>query len=171
MKGLIIMFMVGLYFICSVVNVTLNTLKALFLARYNSKMLNCIVNAVTYGFYTIVLKQIAEIDLITAVVVTILTNIIGVYISLEILGKIEAKTQMYKISMTTNEKINKKITDKLNTYGIGYTSNKVTYHDNTVYSIDIYTDNKTEKNIVKEILNGYKGVQIRYHVTLLKTNL
>lgn len=147
------MFSIFIYFICSVINVILNTLKSLILARYNNKMLNCGINAITWGFYTIILKQIADTNLITAVVVTILTNIIGVYVSLDILTKIETATKLYKISITLKDA---QIENILNKYQLEYAINKVKYKSKTFYNIEIYAKGKTEKNIIKEIITDYE---------------
>lgn len=151
-----------LYFICSTVNVILNTVKSLFLIRYNNKMLNCAANAITYGFYTVVLKQIADTDLVTAVVVTILTNIIGVYVSMAITDRIDTASKLYKISLTAKDTT---VEQDLIKYQLEYAINPVTYKGITLYNVEVYAKGKTEKNIMKELLAKYK---INYNIQELK---
>ena len=73
-----------LFCICSLVNVILSTLKTLIMVNAGEKMA-ILINAVCYGFYTFVVKQLAEVDYATAVIVTILANIIGVWVSYRIM--------------------------------------------------------------------------------------
>ena len=63
------------FIICSLVNVILSTLKTLIMvnAGRNSAI---IINAVCYGFYTLVVKQLTSVDYVTAVLVTIGANIV-----------------------------------------------------------------------------------------------
>ena len=75
-----------IFFICSLINVMLSTLKTILTVKA-SKGVATIINAITYGFYAIVVKQLASLDLITTVTVTIITNIIGVYVSMWLLER------------------------------------------------------------------------------------
>ena len=68
-----------IFFLCSLINVMLSTLKTILTVKA-SKGIATLINAITYGFYAIVVKQLASLDLITTVSVTIITNIIGVYV-------------------------------------------------------------------------------------------
>lgn len=87
-----------IFFICSLVNVMLSTCKTVLTVKA-SKSTATIINACTYGFYAIVVKQLASFDLIYTVTVTIITNIIGVYVSLWILEKF-AKDKLWKFEVT-----------------------------------------------------------------------
>ena len=75
-----------IFFVCSFINVMLSTMKSILTVR-STKNVAAIINAVTYGFYAIVVKQLADLDIPITVVVTILTNLIGVYLSMWILDK------------------------------------------------------------------------------------
>jgi len=89
---------VGVFFICSLVNVMLSTCKTVLTVKAK-KGTATLINACTYGFYAIVVKQLASFDLIYTVTITIITNIIGVYASLWILEKF-SKDKLWKIEMT-----------------------------------------------------------------------
>lgn len=86
------------FFFCSLVNVMLSTCKTVLTIKA-SKVTATFINACTYGFYAIVVKQLANIDLVYTVVVTILTNIIGVYVSLWLMEKF-TKDRLWKIELT-----------------------------------------------------------------------
>lgn len=89
---------IAIFFICSLVNVMLSTCKTVLTVKA-SKSVATVINACTYGFYAIVVKQLASFDLIYTVSVTIITNIIGVYISLWILEKF-ARDKLWKFEVT-----------------------------------------------------------------------
>ena len=63
--------MVIIFIVCSLVNVILSTLKTLIMVNAGRGSA-IIINAVCYGFYTLVVKQLSSVDYITAVIVTIL---------------------------------------------------------------------------------------------------
>ena len=134
--------------ICSLVNVILSTLKTLIMvnAGRNSSIA---INAICYGFYTLVVKQLGAVDYITAVVVTILANIVGVWISYKIMDLFK-KDKLWRITVTLKSK---KALDEckanLEKYNIGFTPIEKT---NT---IDIYSYNQKESAIIKNILGNY----------------
>lgn len=136
------------FIICSLVNVILSTLKTLIMvnAGRNSAI---IINAVCYGFYTFVVKQLAEVDYWTAVLVTIGANIVGVWISYKIMDLFK-KDKLWRITVALK---NKKALDEcmknLEKYNIGFTPIEKTN------SIDIYSYNQKESAIIKNILGNY----------------
>ena len=138
-----------IFAICSLVNVILNTLKSLVMIG-GSKKMAIIVNAITYGFYTLVVKQLGSVDYVTAVVVTIITNIIGVWLSYGIIDMFK-KDKIWRITVTLKDSKNvAECITNLNTYNIGYN------HIMGTNSIDIYSDNQKESRIVKSILDNYE---------------
>ena len=108
-----------------------------------------IINAVCYGFYTLVVKQLSSVDYATAVIVTILANIIGVWISYKIMDLFK-KDKVWRITVTLKSK--KELTEciaQLEKYNIGFTPIEKTN------SVDIYSYNQKESEIVKNILENY----------------
>lgn len=136
------------FIICSLVNVILSTLKTLIMvnAGRNSAI---IINAVCYGFYTLVVKQLTSVDYVTAVLVTIGANIIGVWVSYKIMDLFK-KDKLWRITVTLKSK---KALDEcmknLEKYNISFTP---IVHTN---SLDIYSYNQKESAIVKNILGNY----------------
>ena len=134
--------------VCSLVNVILSTLKTLIMVNAGEKM-SILINAVCYGFYTLVVKQLGAVDYATAVIVTILANIVGVWISYRIMA-LFSKDKVWRITATLKDR---KEFDEciglLRKYNIGFS-----YIEQTK-AIDIYSYNQKESGIVKNILSNY----------------
>lgn len=154
---MIIEFATIVFFICSLVNVMLSTLKTILTVKA-SKGVATIINAITYGFYAIVVKQLASLDLITTVTVTIITNIIGVYVSMWLLEKTK-KDCLWKISVTTKDNT---LVEKLEKFSISYVINPVQYKKQTYYNIDVFSENQKDSSIIENILKEYK---VKYNIT------
>ena len=154
---MIIEFATIVFFICSLINVMLSTLKTILTVKA-SKGVATIINAITYGFYAIVVKQLASLDLITTVTVTIITNIIGVYVSIWLLEKTK-KDCLWKISVTTKDNT---LVEKLEKFSISYVMNPVQYKKQTYYNIDVFSENQKDSSIIENILKEYK---VKYNIT------
>ena len=146
-----------IFFICSLINVMLSTLKTILTVKA-SKGVATIINAITYGFYAIVVKQLASLDLITTVTVTIITNIIGVYVSMWLLERTK-KDCLWKISVTTKDNT---LVEKLEKFSISYVMNPVQYKNQTYYHIDVFSENQKDSSIIENILKEYK---VKYNLT------
>ena len=152
-----------IFTVCSLVHVILSTMKTILTVR-STKVVASVVNAVTYGFYAIVVKQLASLDLIVTVIVTIATNLIGVYLSMWIMDKMK-KDCLWKISITTKDK---SIVKKIENFDIEYTLSPIQYKKETYYSIEIFSKNQKDSSIIKNILNEYK---VKYNVTEITKTL
>lgn len=154
---MLIMQTIIIFFFCSLVNVMLSTSKSILTVK-GGKGTATIANAVTYGFYAVVVKQLATLDLSTTVVVTIVTNVIGVYSSMWILEKTK-KECLWKISATLKDTT---IVEKLKPFAIDCLVNEVVYNNKRYYCIDIFSKGKRDSEIIKEILHGY---DVKYNIT------
>ena len=152
-----------IFTVCSLVNVILSTMKTILTVR-STKVVASIINAVTYGFYAIVVKQLASLDLTVTVIITIATNLIGVYISMWIMDKMK-KDCLWKISVTTKDK---SIVKKIENFDIEYTMSPIQYKKETYYSIEIFSKNQKDSSIIKNILNEYK---VKYNITEITKTL
>ena len=152
-----------IFTVCSLVNVILSTMKTILTVR-STKIVASIINAVTYGFYAIVVKQLASLDLTVTVIVTIATNLIGVYLSMWLMDKMK-KDCLWKISVTTKDK---SIVKKIENFDIEYTLSPIQYKKETYYSIEIFSKNQKDSSIIKNILNEYK---VKYNVTEITKTL
>lgn len=140
---------ITIFFVCSLVNVILSTLKTLIMvnAGRNSAI---VINAICYGFYTLVVKQLASVDYTTAVVVTVVTNIIGVWLSYKIMDLFK-KDKVWRITATLKteeEKID--CVEKLKKYNVSFTD---VINTN---AIDVYSYTQEESHIIRNILQNYK---------------
>ena len=152
-----------IFTVCSLVNVILSTMKTILTVR-STKVVASIINAVTYGFYAIVVKQLASLDLTVTVIVTIATNLIGVYLSMWLMDKMK-KDCLWKISVTTKDK---SIVKKIENFDIEYTMSPIQYKKEVYYSIEIFSKNQKDSTIIKNILNEYK---VKYNVTEITKTL
>ena len=152
-----------IFTVCSLVNVILSTMKTILTVR-STKVVASVINAVTYGFYAIVVKQLASLDLTVTVIVTIATNLIGVYLSMWLMDKMK-KDCLWKISITTKDK---NIVKKIENFDIEYTLSPIQYKKETYYSIEIFSKNQKDSTIIKNILNEYK---VKYNVTEITKTL
>ena len=152
-----------IFTVCSLVNVILSTMKTILTVR-STKIVASVINAVTYGFYAIVVKQLASLDLTITVIVTIATNLIGVYLSMWLMDKMK-KDCLWKISITTKDK---SIVKKIENFDIEYTMSPIQYKKETYYSIEIFSKNQKDSSIIKNILNEYK---VKYNVTEITKTL
>ena len=75
-----------IFFLLSLLNVILQTIKSIMTIRA-SKIVASLANAVAFGFYTVVIKQLTGFDMMTAVIITVVANLIGVYISITLTEK------------------------------------------------------------------------------------
>ena len=137
-----------LFVVCSLINVILSTLKTLIMVNAGRGSA-IIINAVCYGFYTLVVKQLNAVDYVTAVVVTIIANIVGVWISYKIMDLFK-KDKLWRITVTLkNQKEYDECLNNLDKYNIGYVA------INNTKSVDIYSYNQKESAIIKNILGNY----------------
>ena len=132
-----------IFTVCSLVNVILSTMKTILTVR-STKVVASVVNAVTYGFYAIVVKQLASLDLTVTVIVTIATNLIGVYLSMWLMDKMK-KDCLWKISVTTKDK---SIVKKIENFDIEYTMSPIQYKKETYYSIEIFSKNQKDLSLI-----------------------
>ena len=136
------------FVVCSLVNVVLSTLKTLIMVNAGRGSA-IIINAVCYGFYTLVVKQLTSVNYMTAVTVTILANVVGVWLSYKIMDLFK-KDRLWRITVTLkNKKALEECKTNLEKYNIGFTPIEKTN------SIDIYSYNQKESAIIKNILANY----------------
>ena len=152
-----------IFFICSLINVMLSTVKSILTVK-STKLVATIINAVSYSFYTIIVKQMVGLSFEMTVIITFVSNMIGVYSSMWILERFK-KDRLWKISITTEDTT---ITDKLEKYNIAYKMSDVVYKGKTYFSIDVFSETQKDSQIIKNILSAY---DVKYNVTEINQNL
>ena len=85
------------FFLISLVNVILSSTKSICTVRYG-RGINVLTNVVAYSFYTIVVKQTADLPLEITVISTAIANALGVWLSYFILDLVQ-KDRLWKIEV------------------------------------------------------------------------
>lgn len=147
------------------INVIVSTIKSILTVKAG-KLTASIINAVAYGFNVIVVKQIAGIDNVwVLVIVTVVTNFIGVYISKLLLEKTE-KTQLWRISASIKSSDCTDLLEELNKNNIQYF--EISTNLNTRRACDIFSYSREESAIIKSIFDKY---DVKYTVLINKIKL
>ncbi len=137
--------------VATLVNVILSTLKNVITIK-GGRMAASIVNAISQGFNTIVIKSISNVELWIAVIVTILSNLVGVYIALTVIKKFE-KERLWKITISVPTEHLHEIKQELHEKNISFITFETNYDKYKV--IDIFSNTKKESSIVKKIISKY----------------
>lgn len=140
------------FFGSSIINVILNTIKSIVTIKGSTRAA-AIMNAVTFGFYTIIVKQISDFDLVVTVPITILANLFGVYLAKWILHFFQ-KDKLWRISCTISKKhhIDTGVfKEKFDKYNIEYTIIPLDDYKSG-YIIDIFSKTQGESELIKEII-------------------
>lgn len=85
------------FFIISLVNVILSSTKSICTVRYG-RGINVMTNVIAYSFYTIVVKQTANLPLEITVVSTAIANALGVWFSYVMLDRLQ-KDRLWKLEV------------------------------------------------------------------------
>ena len=138
------------------VNVILNTFKTIITAR-GSMIPAAMINALTFGFYTIVVALTADMsNLWVNVAITIFANFVGVCFSFWLLKKLQ-KDKLWEIVATIKKCNDYKVANNLHDELIPYTMVK----DSTNHTIfHIYSANQKQSEIIKKILQKYNAKYI-----------
>lgn len=140
-----------IFTICSLINVMLNTAKTIIMYK-NDRLSSALINAITFGFYTVVVVLMAgDMNLWLKVGITAITNFVGVWISMEILDRFR-KDKLWKIEFTVKKEQQEKIENS-------YPLNKVPHShieiDNNYTLFNFYCENKKQTAFVKTIVDQF----------------
>ena len=140
------------FIICQLINVALNTIKTIIMHK-EEKVSSSIINAITYGFYAIIVVMTASaLDLWITILITAITNLIGVYGSMWVLEKLK-KDSLWEIVATVDNTNNYNahfVITRLKCANISY--NYVETNKEDEYIFHIYSKNQKESQLIKEIL-------------------
>lgn len=142
-----------LFFVCQLINVALNTAKTIIMHK-EEKISSSLINAITFGFYAIIVVMTASaLPLWITIVITVITNLIGVYLSMWILEKCK-KDSLWEITATVlndNNDIDY-IIEKLEKENISF--NMVWTFNQEEVIFHIYSKNQKESQIIKNLLDS-----------------
>ena len=152
-----------LFIVLSVVNVILQTFKSIATVKCG-RVGASLVNATAYGLYTIVLVFTnADFPLWEKVLVTAITNLVGVYIVKTIEEKLR-KDKLWKVEATIRAKYITAVINYLKASHISFSTIRTTGGHHTVFNI--YCRNQKQSALVKKCLTAYHA---KYFVTESKT--
>lgn len=142
-----------IFFIFSLINVMLNTVKTIIMYR-NEKFSSSLINAITYGFYCVVVVLIAgEMALWLKIVLTAISNFIGVWVSMVILDKLR-KDKLWEVRATIRAD-DTRIDDELAAVSLAFTSILTTDGKHCVYNI--YCPTQKDSMTAKQILTRHNA--------------
>ena len=149
---------VAVFFICQLINVALNTVKTIIMYREN-KISSSIINAVTYGFYAIIVVMTASaLPLWLTILITFVTNLIGVYGSMWLLDRFK-KDKLWEITATVESNRVDYLATALEKSNISFTT---LVASNGKYVFNIYSKSQKESISIKEKL-VYCGAKYIVH--------
>jgi uncharacterized protein YebE (UPF0316 family) len=148
-----------IFIIVNLINVMLSTMKSILTVK-STRLVATLINAVSYGFYALIVKQMADYDITTVVVVTIVANLIGVYSSMWILDKFK-KDKLWKITIVTSKLSADLIALALARNEIGFNQYDIKTKYGDSVALDIFSESQETSVIIKRIIGDYS---VKYHV-------
>lgn len=139
--------------ICQLINVALNTAKTIIMHK-EEKISSSIINAVTYGFYAIIVVMTASaLPLWITIIITFITNLIGVYGSMWVLDRFK-KDSLWEIVATVGCLDNERLylIKVLNQENISFNWFATDNNPNE-YIFHIYSKSQKESKFIKKELD------------------
>lgn len=137
------------FFLISLVNVILSSIKSICTVRYG-RGINVLTNVISYSFYTVVVKQTASLPLEITVVATAIANALGVWLSYVILDRLQ-KERLWKIEVVVPKRYTEVIHTTLNYISHDY----IDVGPKTLFNF--YCNSKAETKEVISQSKKYKG--------------
>lgn len=155
MQGVIIS--ITVFIVIQLINVFLSTIKSVITVN-GSKTTAAVINAVSYTFGAVITKLLTQQSFIVAILVTFLSNLIGVYAAKFFLEATKKeKLWLYLATMTTEDE-QQKVEKELKYRNIQFT---LLTAENNRYFITIFSYSKAESAFIIELLKQY---HIKYSV-------
>ena len=137
------------FFLISLINVILSSIKSICTVRYG-RGVNVFTNVVAYSFYTIVVKQTASLPLEVTVLATAVANALGVWISYVFLDYVQ-KDRLWKIEVV----VPGYYTDVLDTELTNIPHNYIKVGPRTIFNF--YCSTRSDSTIVLQKCKNYDG--------------
>lgn len=161
--------------ICQFINVGLNTAKTIIMHK-EEKISSSVINAVTYGFYAIIVVMTASaLPLWITIVISALTNLFGVYGSMWLLDRFK-KDSLWEIvaNITVSDKEYERFQNTLCTCDIPYNLMKLYGEDISDGKLHLtatmYSKSQRDSAIIKELLDSFE-IRSKYIVHEEKVKL
>ena len=144
-----------LFVVCQFINVALNTAKTIIMHK-EEKVSSAVINAITYGFYAIIVVMTASaLPLWITIVISALTNLIGVYGSMWLLERFK-RDSLWEIVATVQ---NTEMDNYKQFLNLIFTREQISFNCMETnmkgeYVYHIYSENQKQSNIIKKALSG-----------------
>lgn len=147
------MWSIIIFIVLQFINVVVSTLRSILTVKA-SKATAAVISAVSYTFYNGIVKLITGQELWLVLIVTFVTNIIGVWLAEWIFEKTR-KDKLWIINTTyKGDKMTAlAICDALHCLNIGSVMNETI--SNNLYTIQIYSYNQKESDLIMGIIHNY----------------
>lgn len=144
---------IALFVVCQFINVALNTAKTIIMHK-EEKISSSVINAITYGFYAIIVVMTASaLPLWITIIISALTNLIGVYGSMWVLERFK-KDSLWEIVATVNMDRSiyypSIVESELTAENVAF--NVIETKRDGEYVFHIYSSNKKETAWIKKLL-------------------
>ena len=140
------------YIIFNILNVIIQTVKSIVTIKCN-KWVASVINAVAYGLYTyIVVLTTSDLDLWFKIVVTALSNLVGVFIVKYVEEK-KRKSQLWKVEFTIKREVLENVKTLLTLAKVPHSYIEI--GKNII--INAYCATSKESESVKEIIKKYNA--------------
>lgn len=149
-----------IFFIITLINVVLSTAKSILTVKA-SRGVATLINAISYGFYAMVVKQMATVSTEIVVTATVICNLIGVYFSMWLLDKFK-KDVLWKITVIPETKGFPNIRRELIENGLGFNEYEINTKYGNQMALDIFSQDQAKSKKIKEILN--RNGKAKYHI-------
>jgi hypothetical protein len=157
-----------IFFMVSLVNVILSTLRSLVTAKSDSKFIVSLMNGLSYGFYAIVIQQMTSFSMVITVVITLVSNFIGVAMSMYILDMVK-KDKVWKVSVTVlDNSENIAIINDLQANDLSASYFTMQSKNKKLLGIDIYSKSQKESLLLRELLEKYN---VKYNISEVRNSL
>ena len=156
-----------IFFIITLINVILSTIKSILTVKA-SRGIASLINAISYGFYAMVVKQMATVSLEIVIISTVICNLIGVNFSMWLLDKFK-KDVLWKITVIPQTKFFENIRAELVLNDLGFNEYPIVTKYGNQMALDIFSNNQNESKKVKEILS--ENGKMKYHILEISQNL
>lgn len=145
-----------LFIILNIINVIVQTAKSIITVKGN-KYVAAVVNAIAYGFYTIVvIYMLCDLSLFTKAFIVALCNLVGVFV-VKFIEEKSRKTKLWKIELTIPTPYTRIVDQKLVDVPHSY---QILSPKHCIFTFYCASEEETLK--VKEVVDKYKA---RYFVT------
>ena len=139
------------FVVCQFINVGLNTAKTIIMHK-EEKISSSIINAVTFGFYAIIVVMTASaLPLWITILITVVTNLFGVYGSMWLLDKFK-KDSLWEIVATVRG------VDNLQYLMLSFAIDHISYNyietnKPNQFVFHIYSENQKQSAFIKKELD------------------